>query len=284
MKILENIFLNDFSTIDIGGKSRYFTRVKDENEMKNAFNFSLKKKVPFFVLGKGSNIIFDDKGYSGLIIKNEIDFLKIDKNKVEVGSGFSLQKLSRIISKKNLSGLEFAAAIPATIGGAICMNAAANEMEISSCLEEIRFLTTEGEIEKIKKKDLFFGYRFSSIKKKKGAIISLIFLFKESFDAEKKSIFLLEQRKQKQPIYEKSLGCIFKNPKNDVAAKLIEGAGLKGKKIGGAMVSNVHANFIINNKNATSEDVLTLISVIVEKVKKMYNIELEQEIFYVPYV
>ncbi|KPK33485.1 MAG: hypothetical protein AMS24_00860 [Chlamydiae bacterium SM23_39] len=284
MRVLEDFSLSNFSTIGIGGKSRYFTKVKNEDDMRRAFDFSNKKKIPFFVLGKGSNIVFDDKGFFGLIIKNEIDFLRIDKNRVEVGSGFSLQKLSRMVSKKNLSGLEFAGGIPATVGGAVYMNASSNNMEISSYLEEIRFLTIDGKIEIFKKKDLFFGYRYCSIKKKRGAIISLVFLFKNSFKVEKRLNKFLEKKKKMQPIYEKSAGCVFKNPKNNIAAKLIEGCGLKGKIIGDAKISNVHANFIVNSNNASSKDVLDLISLIVEEVKKKYEVELEKEIIYVPYV
>ena len=283
MKIYQNKKLDFFSTFAIGGDALYFIEVFDFLEMKMAFSFAKEKRLPFFILGKGSNVLFDDRGFKGVIIKNNIKFLTRTENYFIIGSGNSLSFFAKKCAMNNLSGLEFAFGIPATIGGAICMNASAKEMEISKSLESVFFMHENNSIEEIKKKDVVFEYRKSSFQKMKGAIIAAKFKLKKNNSANK---ILLEgyiKRKLSQPLKSKSLGCIFRNPVDVSAGKLIELCGLKNTKIGDAVVSSKHANFILNESRATSFDVRELIEHIKKIVEEKKHIKLKEEIIFLPY-
>lgn len=275
--------LKDFSTFGIGGEARYFTEVRDAQEMSSVLSYCYSKKLPFFILGKGSNTLFDDRGFDGLVILNKIDFLERDEGKFRVGSGYSFSRLGQVTAKLGFSGLEFAAAIPATVGGAIFMNAGANGQECFDCLEELSFVTEEGEVLRLLRKNLSWGYRSSSLHQKKGAIIEATFLLSPFEQAKEKQKKIIEYRLQTQPYGEKSCGCIFQNPPGESAGRLIEESGLKGLCLNGAAVSEQHANFIVNRGGATKEDVLALIQRIKEGVYKEKGIMLQEEIRVVPY-
>ena len=283
INIRENVSLKPYCTFKVGGKARYFISVSTKKELLSAFNFAKELFIPYFILGNGSNVLFDDRGYKGLIIQNNINHLSFNERVVEVGSGYNLSKLSHICIDNNISGLEFAYGIPATVGGAVYMNASAHNQEIASLIEKVVFITDENKIEVFRKKDLKFGYRSSSFQKLKGCIYQVTLRMKYSRETNFLKTEYFKKREKTQPLNTLNAGCVFKNPKDHFAAKLIDECDLKGHAIGGATVSLKHSNFIINEKNAKASDILDLISLIKSKVFSKYNILLTEELFYLPY-
>lgn len=282
IQISEDVSLKELSTFHIGGKAKYFTIVKNKEELKEAFSFAKNEKLPFFVLGNGSNVLFDDLGFRGLVIHNKIDFLEIKDQTVFVGGGYSFSKLGMITADKELEGLHFAASIPATVGGAIFMNAGAWGLNVSNSLLKVDYLTEDGKEIGFLKNEIKWGYRYSTFHEIKGAILQASFHLSFSNEVKKKMTEMIEKRKNSQPSGF-SAGCVFRNGENYFAGELIEKSGLKGQRIGGAVISVKHGNFILNDSNATSQDVLSLISLIKEEVRKKFSFELKEEIRYLPY-
>ncbi|MBS0627063.1 MAG: UDP-N-acetylmuramate dehydrogenase, partial [Verrucomicrobia bacterium] len=225
----------------------------------------------------------DDRGFDGLVIQNKISYLNIEEDRVDVGAGYSFSMLGLKTAKNHLSGLEFASGIPATVGGAIFMNAGANGSETKDCLKEVLFVTEDGKLCLLDKQDLTFSYRFSSFQKMKGAIVSAKFILSPCSEARDKQFSIIEYRKKTQPYQDPSAGCVFRNPEGSSAGALIEKAGLKGFSLGGAEVSSIHANFIVNKKGASAEDVLTLAKEVERLVKDSTGVQLEMEIRCIPY-
>lgn len=275
--------LKEFSTFQIGGPARLFTEVYTVEEMQAVLKHCFLEKIPFFVLGKGSNCLFHDRGFDGLVIQNKISYLTIEGNLVDVGSGYSFSLLGVKTAKTGLAGLEFASGIPATVGGAVFMNAGANGSETAQYLEGVSFVTEEGDLQVFKKEDLTFSYRFSSFQNKKGAIVSAKFVLPSCNKARDKQFSIIEYRKKTQPYHDPSAGCVFKNPEGGSAGALIEKSGLKGFSIGGAEVSMMHGNFIVNRKQASAEDVLQLVFEIKRRVKELTGVDLHMEIRCIPY-
>ncbi len=280
-----NRFLAEFSTFGIGGPIRYFAEVKTPEDMREGFLFAKSERLPFLVLGKGSNCLFDDLGFSGVVLLNKIDFCDWNGPSVSVGSGRSFSLLGVQSARRNLSGLEFACGIPASVGGAIFMNAGANGKETCEHLESVTYLHEDGRTQQYTKKELAFGYRNSSFQTMQGAILSAVFSLSEKRpDARETQLQILARRKKTQPLQEKSIGCIFRNPTVSLGAgSLIDQSGLKGFSVGGAKVSEVHANFIVNAKQATAKDVLDLIRSVQTQVFQKTGIHLEPEIRIVRY-
>lgn len=282
--VKQNELLSKYSTFGIGGVAKYFISVSNLEELKSAFIFAKKNKVKIHMLGKGSNSIFDDRGFNGLVILNKIDFCRFEQNLITVGSGYNFSLLGIKSAKRELTGLEFACGIPATVGGAIYMNAGANGQETSDCLKEVSFLTSDMEKINYSKEDLKFRYRYSSFQKMSGAIVSACFELADKKSAKIDQRKIIDYRIKTQPYDKKSVGCIFQNPeKNVFAGKLIEQCGLKGKSIGGAMVSDKHSNFIINEENCTAQDVKRLIYLIQKTVKEKTKMDLITEVRFIPY-
>lgn len=268
-----NRHLSEFSTFGIGGPIGQFIEVSTLDEMEEAFRINLPKMV----IGKGSNCLFSDAGFNGLVILNKIDFCDWKQNEVSVGSGYSFSLLGVHSAKKGFSGLEFASGIPATVGGAIFMNAGANGVETCNSLKSVQFFDGFKRSEFFQK-DLQFGYRYSPFQKMTGVILSATFSLKSLQEARPNQLKIIEYRMKTQPLKEKSAGCVFRNPPNCSAGALIEKCGLKGVKIGGAKVSEIHANFIVNQEKATAEDVKKLIELVQEKVLEQTGVLLETEI------
>ncbi len=278
-----DVDLRDYCTYKVGGKGRILVLPRDASELKLILNYVISNRVRYKVIGNGSNLIFSDDGFDGVLIKldrfNEVSF---DGNVVRVGSGYSLISLSLLCAKKGLSGLEFAGGIPGTIGGAIYMNAGAYNSDIGRLVKCVRVLDFFGNILELNRDDLNFGYRYSILRDKNYICLDVV-LELESGDRDD-IVSLMEDRKKRrgetQPLEYPSAGSVFRNPDNDYAGRLIEELGFKGKVKGGAMVSLKHANFIINYNNASSCDVVFLINEIKDNVKEVYDIDLvlEQEI------
>lgn len=274
----KSVSLAKYSHFGIGGEARLFTAVNTIDELSETLAFCYREKLPFHILGKGSNSLFDDEGFDGLVIYNKIQFLEIEGPEIFVGAGFSFSLLGVKTARKGLSGLEFASGIPASVGGAIFMNAGACGSETKDTLSEVTFVDERGEVQNFAREQLTFSYRYSSFHKMKGAIAAARFSLALSDAARGKQLDFVAYRTKTQPYDTMSCGCVFRNPPNHSAGALIERSGLKGKKIGGAKVSNLHANFIINEENATAKDVLALAKYVQKHVKEQTGFDLEMEL------
>jgi UDP-N-acetylmuramate dehydrogenase len=283
MELRQNTSLKDYTTLGIGGSALYFIEVSSLDQMKKAIYFSKEKNLPYLVLGKGSNTLFNDRGYLGVVILNKITTIEWNNNSVTAGAGYSFSLLGVQSAKKALSGLEFASGIPASVGGAVFMNAGANGQETFDSLVSVGFLNDSLEYKELKKEEIQYGYRYSSFQENKGAIVSATFCLKEEERARTRQLEIIEYRINTQPYDKKSAGCVFRNPSEKSAGALIDSLGLKGVEVGGACVSDKHANFLINNNQATAEDFLALINKIKQQVHQRVGVELEVEIRQIPF-
>ncbi|MCB1108005.1 MAG: UDP-N-acetylmuramate dehydrogenase [Chlamydiia bacterium] len=279
--IKRNKSLKPFTTFGIGGEARYFIEVRTISQMQEVRHYINREKIPYWVVGKGSNSLFDDRGFDGLVILNKIDFFEFEEGSLHVGAGFSFSLLGAKIARKKWGGLEFASGIPGTVGGAIYMNAGANGKETCDHLTAVGVIDEEGRY--LEKKNLPFSYRTSPFQNNRDIIVSGRFQLDKVENAREAQLKIIEYRTKTQPYGEKSVGCIFRNPRDKSAGALIEQCGLKGKKIGGAEVSLVHGNFIVNREGATASDVLKLIELIRETVREKTGEELEIEVRPIPY-
>lgn len=278
-QIQHNRSLSEFSTFGIGGPIRHFLEVTSLEAMQEAFSFARGKNLPVLIVGKGSNSLFPDGVFEGLAIQNKISFCDIDQTTVSVGAGYSFALLGIQTAKKHLAGLEFASGIPASVGGAIFMNAGANGFDTFQCLSSVTYCHLDGQVTTYPKEALEWGYRKTVFHRWQGAIISATFSLREEVNASLRQKSWVEQRIKTQPLKEKSIGCIFRNPSPDMpAGRLIEECGLKGYRRGGAEVSMVHANFIVNRGRAMASDVMALISHIERVVFEQKGIRLEVEV------
>ncbi len=282
-KVVNNPKMSDYTTYKVGGNALALVYPNDVDDLIKLINYLKENKIKFKILGNGSNLIFSDETYEGVLIKlSEFNNLEINDTVVTVGSGYNLVKLSLKTARMGLSGLEFAAGIPGTIGGAVFMNAGAYKMDMSYIVSEVKVLTPDMRVKTLYNKDLDFHYRSSFLQKNKDYICLEAKLVLKHGDVDK-IMEVIADRKQRrlltQPLEYPSAGSVFRNPENDYAGRLIEELGYKGKNIGGAYVSEKHANFIINKDHATASDIRNLINEIKDKVKEKYGIELivEQE-------
>jgi UDP-N-acetylmuramate dehydrogenase len=279
-----NQSLKDLTTFGIGGLAKYFIEVHTILEMQEVILFCHKNDLRYFILGKGSNSLFDDRGFNGLVIANRIQLLeKNEKGLWHVGAGYNFSLLGSQTARQGWSGLEFASGIPGSVGGAIYMNAGANGQETANHLISVDFVDEKGHLKHFQRSELDFQYRFSSFQSLKGAIVSGTFQLISSQQAREKQRSIIDYRIRTQPYKAKSAGCVFRNPVCGHAGALIEQSGLKGTKIGGAEVSPVHANFLINKEHASSQDVLNLIGHVQKTVKSITGVELESELRCIPY-
>lgn len=282
-KVKENVDLKSYNTYKVSTMSKYLIDVKSEELLVNLIKYLKENNINYFILGNGSNVVFPNEPFDGVIIKlNGLNAIDIDDDEVYVGAGVMLPKLVNETVNNCLCGLEWAAGIPGTLGGAVVGNAGAYLSEIFSFIEEIRVLEND-EIKTLKKDDVKYSYRYSSFKENKDVIILGAKLKLNKGSKDESEVLMkerLERRIKSQPLEYPSAGSVFRNPEGNYAGKLIEDCGLKGKRIGGAMVSEKHANFIINYDNATPKDVRDLIKLVHDTVLKETNIDLviEQEL------
>jgi len=283
-EIRENVSFKTLTTYKTGGICKYLVSPKNIDSLIQLLRILKNSNINYKVLGNGSNILVSDDTFNGVVIKlDKLNDLEINGKTVTVGAGHSLISLSLICSNKGLSGLEWASGIPGTIGGAVYMNAGAYLKSVSDSLIEIKALDNELNIVTIKNEELGFGYRKSNLMDNKFIVLSASFMLEEG---EKDEILkVIKDRKERritsQPLEYPSAGSVFRNPEGDYAGRLVEECGLKGKTIGGAQISEKHANFVINKGNATSSDIKSLIELAKSEVYEKFNIELkvEQEFF-----
>lgn len=287
LDIKENEPMSRHSTYKIGGPARYFVVAKSKEGVLETVDFARQKKLQFFLLGGGSNILFSDKGYNGVIIKIQLGGFKIDGQNIISGAGVSLAQLVSVSIDNNLTGLEWGVGIPGTIGGAVNGNAGAYGKSISDNIESVVVLGEDGKEKRYSKEECDFRYRQSKFKKiDNKEIIVEVCLKLEKGDKEKsreQTKDILTRRKGKIPP-QPSAGCVFKNIKSEegklVAAvgSLVEQCGLRSARAGGAEIPMLHGNYIVNAGGATASDVMSLINLCKQKVKKRFNIDLEEEI------
>ncbi len=283
-KIIKSPKMSEYTTYKVGGKALAIIFPDNIDKLIKLLDYLHKEKIKYKIVGNGSNLIFSDDNYEGVIIKlDEFNNLEIRDNIVNVGAGYNLIKLSLKVARLGLVGLEFASGIPGTVGGAVYMNAGAYKSDMGYVVREVKVLTPDLKIKTLYNKDMNFHYRSSFLQNNPGYICLEVKIVLRKGDPNA-ILEIIKERKQRriitQPLEYPSAGSVFRNPSNDFAGRLIEELGYKGKHIGGAYVSEKHANFIINkNNNATASDIKNLISEIKEKVKEKYNIDLivEQE-------
>ena len=281
-KILENQSMKKYCGYGVGGKARYFVDVDSLYTMSEIVNLARRKKVAYKVIGNGTNILVSDKGYDGLIIKTtSLNDIMIKKEQVRAMAGATIQKLIKFCIEHSFAGLEPLCGIPASVGGAVVMNAGAFSHEIGQLIDCVEVLR-DGKIVKFDRKDCKFTYRSSRFLGKKDIVVSATFnLSKCDREVVKNNVdAYMELRKNFQPTG-RSCGCVFRNPTGAYAGKIIESLGFKGTSIGGAMVSSKHANFVITQPKASATDVYLLIKQIKKKAKDELNVDLIEEIEFV---
>lgn len=285
-KTINGVSLEKFTTFKIGGKVKYFFVAKNKQSLIKAVLWAEEASLPFFILGGGSNLLVADRGFRGLVIKNENNKHETNGKKISAEAGVPLSSLLKEATKNNLAGLEWSAGIPGTVGGALFGNAGAFGKSMKDSVQGVKIFDVKSrKIKILKKKDCGFSYRESIFKKNKDlVIISAAFSFKKgkSETINKKIKEYLDYRKEHQPLNFPSAGSVFKNSKNLSAGDLIEKCGLMGKKIGNAEISQKHANFIVNLGKATSKDVMGLVNLAKKSVKNKFGVALEEEIQYLP--
>ena len=273
--------LKDKTTFRIGGRAQFFSEPGDLTELKSLLRVAKRNKVPVFILGAGSNLLISDKGVKGLVIKLGSAYFKriaLRADCIEAGSAALLSQLIKFTQSKSLQGLEFLVGIPGTLGGALAMNAGCWEAAIGDLVKEVSVMDYNGKIKILSNKDIKFTYRKSILGKY--IILSARLKLKKGnrTQIQKNINKYLKFRRLAQDLGRPNAGCIFKNPPQCYAGKLIDLCGLKGKRIGDAFVSERHANFILNKGRASAKDVLALMRIINQKVEDKFKITLQPEI------
>lgn len=280
-KVLSRHPLDKHTTFKIGGRAELFIEPADIADLKLAVTLAKKHKMPIFVIGAGSNLLVSDKGLKGICLRLSSPCFKSASVKgrcLDAGGGLTLRRLIGLAMQRGLSGIEFLAGIPGTVGGALSMNAGGFAKNIGELVEKARVMDYNGQIKNLNRRDLKFRYRRSTLAKYiiLSATLKLAKGNKEEIQDNIKRNLVYRKKTQDNSL--PNAGCIFKNPPGGYAGRLIELCGLKVKRLGGACVSSRHANFILNRKHAASSDVLKLISLIKKKVKHKFDINLEPEI------
>lgn len=270
--------LSDYTTLKIGGLARYFITVESTEDYLEALELAETKKLPIFILGKGSNTLFIDDVFEAVVVLNKIKHLKMSLPYVTCGSGYHISLLSTKVSKLGYGGLEGGSGIPATVGGAIFMNAGSGAWETSQSLQTVTSIDKKGMIIVRQKEHLAFSYRHSLFQTLDEFITEASFEVHPSDQAFLKQQKIILKRIATQPYKEHSAGCFFKNPEGYSAGALIDRLGLKGLEIDGARVSKMHANFLTNSSACKAEALLKLAEKIKSEVFEKTGIMLEQEV------
>lgn len=268
------------TSFKIGGNADIYVKAKDVEDIKYIVNYAKKNNIQLTILGNGSNLLVKDNGIRGITMQIDLQQIVVENTKVIVGAGVKLGVVAKEIQKNELTGFEFAAGIPGTIGGAIKMNAGAYGGEFMNIVTSVTCITRDGNILEMTKEDLEFSYRHSRFSNTDEIILSATLELQKGNIEEitNKMNELLIARKTKQPLEFPSAGSTFKRGSDFYASRIIEQAGLKGYKIGGAQVSEKHSGFVINTGNATARDVLNLTDYVKEVVFNKFGKKLELEV------
>ncbi len=270
------------TTFRVGGAAQVLIQVTDEQQLQELISYFGKVSQEYFILGKGSNLLVSDLGYDGVVLDMSKYFtqVRVEGNCIIAQAGASLPQVAVLAANHGLSGLEFAAGIPGTIGGAVVMNAGAYDGEMKQVVKSVTVLNQDGEEMELDNQTMEFGYRSSIIKNRPFLVKEVVF---ELCPGDKEAILAKgaefnQRRREKQPLEYPSAGSTFKRPEGYFAGKLIMDAGLRGYRIGGAQVSEKHCGFVINVGNATAADIYDLMDEVSEKVKQQFGVRLEPEV------
>ncbi|MCC2502964.1 UDP-N-acetylmuramate dehydrogenase [Bacillus thuringiensis] len=282
-RVLVNEPLARYTTMKIGGPADILIVPKHVAGIEKTLQLVKQYKTKWTVIGRGSNLLVSDQGIEGVVIRlgEGLDHLEVEKHKVRVGSGYPLIKLSTLLSRQGLAGLEFASGIPGSVGGAVYMNAGAHKSDISSVLSKALILFEDGTIDWLTNKELEFSYRASVLQTKRpGIVLEAVF----QLQAGKREEIVRsmqnnkDYRRETQPWNHPCAGSVFRNPIPHFAGDLVEKAGLRGYRIGGAQISEMHGNFIVNTGGASAQDVLFLIELIKHTIKDKFDVDMHTEV------
>ncbi|AAP10830.1 MULTISPECIES: UDP-N-acetylmuramate dehydrogenase [Bacillus] len=282
-RVLVNEPLARYTTMKIGGPADILIVPKHVAGIEKTLQLVKQYKTKWTVIGRGSNLLVSDQGIEGVVIRlgEGLDHLEVEKHKVRVGSGYPLIKLSTLLSRQGLAGLEFASGIPGSVGGAVYMNAGAHKSDISSVLSKALILFEDGAIDWLTNKELEFSYRASVLQTKRpGIVLEAVF----QLQAGKREEIVRsmqnnkDYRRETQPWNHPCAGSVFRNPIPHFAGDLVEKAGLRGYRIGGAQISEMHGNFIVNTGGASAQDVLSLIELIKHTIKDKFDVDMHTEV------
>lgn len=271
------------TSLHIGGKADYFVTPTDIGEIRDVVSLCRQEKLPYYIMGNGSNLLVSDMGYRGLIIQLGEEFSKVwvsNDCRITAQAGILLARLANVAAEHSLTGLEFASGIPGSLGGAVTMNAGAYDGEMKQCLTGARVLDEEGNVLELNREELELGYR-SSVLQKKNYILLEADMQLSTGDAaliRQKMNELNAQRREKQPLDNYSAGSTFRRPPGYFAGKLINDAGLRGYQVGGAAVSEKHCGFVVNKDHATALEFLTLVEDVIRIVEDKFGVRLEPEV------
>lgn len=272
------------TTFRVGGEAECVAVVETKEELSQLVSYLGRIEQDYFVLGNGSNLLVGDKGYRGIILKlgPRLSAVGVEKNHIAAGAGALLSRVASVARDAGLCGLEFAAGIPGSIGGAIVMNAGAYGGEMKQVVKMVRVMDKEGEILTLDNDTMEFGYRTSIIRDRPFIVLGVVLKLtpgnKEEISAKMEE--LMKQRKSKQPLEYPSAGSTFKRPEGYYAGKLIMDAGLRGYRIGGAQVSEKHCGFVVNAGGASAADIREVIEEVQERVKERFHVRLEPEVIF----
>lgn len=282
-RVLVNESLARYTTMKIGGPADILIVPKHVAGIEKTLQLVKQYKTKWTVIGRGSNLLVSDQGIEGVVIRlgEGLDHLEVEKHKVRVGSGYPLIKLSTLLSRQGLAGLEFASGIPGSVGGAVYMNAGAHKSDISSVLSKALILFEDGTIAWLTNKELEFSYRSSVLQTKRPGIV-LEAEFQLQAGKREEIVRSMQNnkdyRRETQPWNHPCAGSIFRNPIPHFAGDLVEKAGLRGYRIGGAQISEMHGNFIVNTGGASAQDVLSLIELIKHTIKDKFDVDMHTEV------
>jgi UDP-N-acetylmuramate dehydrogenase len=280
--------MSSHCTFRAGGTAKYYVIPDEYKKVRDVLRLCVEENIPYYVIGNGSNLLVQDDGFDGVIIEIDSALAKIEINGNEIvaKAGAKLSKIAVKALNESLTGFEFAHGIPGNLGGAVTMNAGAYGGEMKDVLKWVKVLDNNGEMKTLKAEELELGYRTSIIVKEKMIVLEACIELHEGNrdEIEMHMKELMAKRKEKQPLEYPSAGSTFKRPEGYFAGKLIQDAGLKGYRVGGAMVSEKHSGFVINYDNATATDIINLMKDVRKKVYEEFQVTLEPEVKILPAV
>ena len=270
------------TTFKIGGPADYFLMPDKDTDVGRIVKICKESAIPYFILGNGSNLLVGDKGYRGVILQifKKMNQIRVEENKIYAGAGALLSKIAATALAESLTGFEFAAGIPGTLGGAVRMNAGAYGGEMKQVLESVEVMTADGEFLTIPVEEMGLAYRTSVVEQKNYIVLEAVISLEKGNPEKIKEVMddLKEKRVTKQPLEYASAGSTFKRPEGYFAGKLIEDAGLRGFRVGDAQVSEKHCGFVINRGNASAAEVMELMRQVEDKVEENSGVRLEAEV------
>ena len=284
----ENVFekepMKKHTTFRIGGEADCFVCVENTLQLKEVQAYLQGLQIPYYVLGNGSNLLVSDEGYRGVILEigDKMSDIRVEGNCIVAQAGALMSKIAHVALEHGLTGFEFAAGIPGTIGGGVVMNAGAYGGELKDVITTVEVINRDGEILLLDNAAMEFGYRTSILKKQPYIVTEVKIALQEGAGENIKATMddLGKKRREKQPLEFPSAGSTFKRPEGHFAGALIMNAGLRGFQVGGAQVSEKHCGFVINKGNATAEDVKELIKQVQKEVKTQFGVDLEPEVIF----